>query len=204
MKCLDCKTDRLPKKIDLQVDNFQVGRFNLAAAEIFECPDCKSRLYTYETCKRIDAQVERMISDFLEQFPVKDYITLNEAAEILQISKQAFSKNSRIKRGFIYSRDIGGRRLFLKPSVIGFKNSGDGRFNLVNALSESGSKLSLDLSVFYCRNRLSKSDFSFKPSLPGIVKACNLYSSQSSLIEKDSWAEKFCLSEEVIAYEVNQ
>jgi hypothetical protein len=204
MKCLDCKTDRLPKKIDLQVDNFQVGRFNLADAEIFECPDCKSRLYTYETAKRIDDQVERMVSDFLEMFPVKDYITLNEAAEILQVSKQAFSKNGRIKRGFIYSRDIGGRRLFLKPSVIEFKKSGDGRFNLADALSETGSKLSLGLSGFYCWNRLSKSDCSFKPSLPGLVKICNLYSSQSSVIEKDPWAEKSSLSEEVAAYEMNQ
>jgi len=65
---------------------------------------------------------------------IGEFITSKEAAEILKVSKQAFSKNSKIKRGFIYSVKIGNRNLYHSRSVSLFGERGDGRFPLLTSV----------------------------------------------------------------------
>jgi hypothetical protein len=60
-----------------------------------------------------------------------DFVTPKEAADILDITRQALHKHHRIQKGFIYSIVIGGRKLFNRVSVQLFKETGDGRFNLI-------------------------------------------------------------------------
>ena len=49
--------------------------------------------------------------------PIGNFIATNEAASILGVTKQAFSKNPKIKRGLIYCKKMGARKFFLKKSV---------------------------------------------------------------------------------------
>ena len=49
---------------------------------------------------------------------------------MLDITKQAFSKNPKIKNGFIFSVKVGSRKYYHSKSVEQFKLKGDGRFTL--------------------------------------------------------------------------
>ena len=95
------------------------------------CRSCGDITLSYEEGLRANRLLQKKENAALESLPFKSFITHNEAADILEITKQAFSKNSRIKRGFIYSVKKGGRQFFLRRSVLLFKqNSKDGRVKL--------------------------------------------------------------------------
>ena len=71
--------------------------------------------------------MDRLITDK----PVDSFVIATEAASMLGISRQAFHKHRRIQRGFIYKTNFGGKTVYLKESVLHFKETGDGRFPLV-------------------------------------------------------------------------
>jgi len=66
----------------------------------------------------------------INNLPVSDFISLNQAADLLGISKQAFSKHPRVKRGFIYSTTIDNKKFFYKRSVEAFRDTKDGRVEI--------------------------------------------------------------------------
>jgi len=68
--------------------------------------------------------------ELINKLPVGEFLSVNEVIDILQITKQAFSKNNKIKRGFIYYVEKGKKKLYHKKSVELFKKKGDGRFLL--------------------------------------------------------------------------
>ncbi len=95
------------------------------------CAGCQEITIAADESRGIDRYLSMRETSALGSLPVREFITLNEAASILEISKQAFSKNPRIKRGFIYFVSRGNSRLYLKKSVEEFvKNGKDGRIRL--------------------------------------------------------------------------
>jgi hypothetical protein len=96
------------------------------------CRGCGEISIDFEETKKINAYVEKKEAEAILSLPIGDFISLNEAAIILGKTKQAFSKDSRIKRGFIYSVMVDNRKLYYKKSVEAFKQTGkDGRI-LIN------------------------------------------------------------------------
>ncbi len=96
-----------------------------------KCRDCGDVSIDFEETKKINAYIEKKEAEAICSLPIGEFISSNEAAVILGKTKQAFSKDSRIKRGFIYYVVVDGRKLYFKKSVVEFKRTGkDGRINL--------------------------------------------------------------------------
>jgi hypothetical protein len=109
-----------------------VGKMLVPGVHQYKCPQCKSRLISYEGARTLFNYVKGKEADAVKSLPIGEFITAAQAIEILGVSKQAFSKNPRIKRGMILSVGIDGRNLYHKKSVELFKELNDGRF-MVNS-----------------------------------------------------------------------
>ncbi|QSV46240.1 helix-turn-helix domain-containing protein [Geobacter benzoatilyticus] len=108
-----------------------LGRILVPHVKHSKCRDCGDISIDFNESKKIHDFISKKESDAIYSLPIGDFISLNEAADILGITKQAFSKHSRIKRGFIYSVTIDNKKLFYKKSVEEFKRTGkDGRIML--------------------------------------------------------------------------
>ncbi|MDD3146045.1 MAG: hypothetical protein PHD82_01975 [Candidatus Riflebacteria bacterium] len=156
MKCYNCKIAFTKKHDSLKMDSKEVGSFEVPDVEFFQCPNCSELLYPKETLLKIEhaekAEIQRMIAEF----PVSAFISSTEACKILDVTKQAFHKNRRIRNGFIFSIDWCGKKLYLKKSVLLFKENGDGRFKLTfessNLKKQYGKKQTARLGTRYISN----------------------------------------------------
>ena len=115
----------------LEFEDPYVGQIILDRATFLRCDKCGQALYPIETLRQIERAREILIRQAVTNFPERDFVTSSEAAAILGVTRQALSKNRRIRRGFIYrvtkSDDC---VLYLKQSVERYKKIGDGRFPL--------------------------------------------------------------------------
>lgn len=108
-----------------------IGKIFVPGVHHYKCSKCGSSMVSYVGAGTLLKYVREKENEAIGLLPAKDFLSLNEAAYILGISKQAFNKNSQIKKGFIYSMIIGGRRHYYKKSVEEFKLTGkDGRILL--------------------------------------------------------------------------
>ena len=130
MKCLECGNEVTVGRGILRLLDEIAGMLILENAEFAVCERCGTRVYSGRTASRIGEKRKRMIAQQLRQLPVGQFVTARQAASILGISKQAFSKNRRITAGFVYSTQLGKRSVYLRSSVEMFGETGDGRFSL--------------------------------------------------------------------------
>jgi len=87
-------------------------------------------MFPAETSRYLDEKREELKIELIENLPFNDFITAPEACRILGISRQAFHKHRRIRKGFIYRAKTGGITLYSKRSVLLFRSNDDGRFPL--------------------------------------------------------------------------
>lgn len=138
MKCALCNGKLVNKLEHLEFNSKSIGKILVPSIKFIECQSCKDKfLAPKEFDKAIDyiAEKER---EAIYNLPIKDFVTASEAAKILGISKQAFSKNHRIRRGLIYSAKIGGKKYYHKKSVALFKEKNNGKFLLTKQESYLG------------------------------------------------------------------
>ncbi len=140
MRCHGCGSLYVEKKGNLTLQSCSLGRFTLNNVSYFACPECGSQLLPNETWHLADQEENSIIQKYIEEMPVKKFISTNETATLLGITRQALHKHKKIKRGFIYSITISEKKMFNKKSVILFKETGDGRFNLVQDSIDSNTK----------------------------------------------------------------
>jgi hypothetical protein len=107
-----------------------VGFLVVYDVEYFECEECGDYLFPPATAKKIGEARDQRISEILQSRPISEYISAAETAAILGISRQALHKHRRISRGFIYQLQFGAKTVYLKSSVLQFKETEDGRFLL--------------------------------------------------------------------------
>jgi hypothetical protein len=130
MRCYACGNVYIEHKGTLELCNKTIGNYSIYLAKYYKCSGCGSIMYPKETLNLISKKEKEIRDNLIRKLPVDEFIVATEAAELLGISKQAFHKNKRIKKGFIYSAILGGKRLYNKKSVQLFKDTNDGRFNL--------------------------------------------------------------------------
>jgi YgiT-type zinc finger domain-containing protein len=108
-----------------------LGDIAVPNVEQFVCVGCGKSFLSLAEGKKISSYVKEKEKRAVESQPFNAFVSLNEAAEILEVSKQAFSKNARIKKGLICSAVIDGKTLYLRNSVEEFKRTRkDGRVKL--------------------------------------------------------------------------
>lgn len=105
-----------------------VGEIVVSGIPYYQCDSCDEVLLTEKISIAIEEERERRITWYLKQSPVSAFVTSSEAAKILGVTRQAFNKNRRIKRGFIYQTTLGDISIFLYESVMQYMRTGDGRF----------------------------------------------------------------------------
>lgn len=107
-----------------------VGMVPVPNVKFEECHRCQTCSFSSEESKKIIDHVRMVEHEELMNLPAKDLVSANEAADILGVSKQAFSKNKKIQRGFVLCVEISGRVFYSKRSLELFSHTGDGRFQL--------------------------------------------------------------------------
>ena len=130
MRCYECGGTYKEHIGSLSLYNKFIGYYQLFNVEYYKCDNCGKLLFPKETTIQIEKKEQERRDCLIKQLPLGEFTFASEAAEILNISRQALHKHSRIRRGFIYSITFGGRKLYHKKSIFLFKERGDGRFPL--------------------------------------------------------------------------
>ena len=130
MRCPECAGQLETRLETLHILDEIAGLLVIGNAEYRICRKCGSRSYPAATAARIEEKRRDRIQELVHQLPVSEFVTTRQAASLLGVSKQAFSKNQRIKAGFIYRTTLGDKKIYLKSSVLRFRSVGDGRFPL--------------------------------------------------------------------------
>lgn len=151
MRCDICNGTKCKVIGSISFRSRPLGEILVPGIEHTKCCNCGDISIGYNETKKINKYILEKENEAISSLPIKHFISQNEAAEILNVSKQAFSKNSRIQRGFIYSVTIDNKKLYYKKSVEEFKRSGkDGRINICqHIVSQNVSKVYIksDISI---------------------------------------------------------
>ncbi|MEE4166519.1 MAG: hypothetical protein V2I35_11020, partial [Desulfocapsaceae bacterium] len=128
MNCSLCNSKTRHKKQDYVHTSNIIGEVLVPAIELTECRGCGHVKLSSEACDEVRNFVAEQEQKAITTLPANGLISAGQAAGILQVTKQAFSKNSKLKKGFVYSVMIGEKRAYFRSSVELFKKTGDGRF----------------------------------------------------------------------------
>ncbi|MBR4370262.1 MAG: hypothetical protein IKS92_04395, partial [Victivallales bacterium] len=108
--------------------------------EYWECPECGCQLVSGETLQKVDdirkERTDKLLwacADSPSEFS-RLFIRVKEVAEIMGISRQAVEKSVFLK-DLVYNITVAGVRYWLKESVERYKETGNGRFPLVQYVS---------------------------------------------------------------------
>ncbi|HIJ95672.1 MAG TPA: hypothetical protein HPP94_08040 [Desulfuromonadales bacterium] len=107
-----------------------LGTVRIPDIEQHKCSKCDNTSLSLDEANKVSQFVRDKEQHIIDNLPASDFISLNQAADLLGISKQAFSKHPRVKRGFIYSITIDNKKFFYKRSVEAFRDTKDGRVSL--------------------------------------------------------------------------
>jgi hypothetical protein len=130
MKCPDCGGNFIKLNNTYELNDRYVGKITILGVPYYKCDNNGEILFTLEMTEAIEQERKRLIQAYLKKYSIGDFISAQSAWKLLGISRQALNKNRRIRKGFIYTFDFNGFLVYLKQSVILFKNTGDGRFPL--------------------------------------------------------------------------
>jgi hypothetical protein len=129
MRCI-CKNRFTEKKGEVEFKSRSLGKVKVPNLRFLECDNCGERLISPEEGDKATDFIEKEEQKIINNLPIGEFVSTKEAAEILDITKQAFSKNQRIKGGLIYSTKIGERKYYHRKSVELFKEKNNGKFPL--------------------------------------------------------------------------
>ena len=138
MKCCDCGKEMLKRNGYSEMDE-NVGVIK-TDGEYWECPECGCQLVSGETLQKVDdlrkERTDKLLwacADSPSEFS-RLFIRVKEVAEIMGISRQAVEKSVFLK-DLVYNITVAGVRYWLKESVERYKETGNGRFPLVQYVS---------------------------------------------------------------------
>ena len=116
-----------------------IGAVRVPDVDYEECTQCGDQWLGMEAGKAWDRAVKAREAELIGALPSRDFVSATEAWTMLDMTRQAFHKNGRIRRGFIYSVPDGpSRRRYSRRSVEQFRETGDGRFRLPGAAEGKG------------------------------------------------------------------
>lgn len=132
MICEFCGEDSTRKSFGYVAHSPLVGDIFLENIEVTRCDECNETSVDYKSAGLIDKLVKEAEDFAIGRLPIGDFVVAKLAYQILDISKQAFAKDERIKQGFIIQRalDKDSKKLYYVPSVKRYKITRDGRIRL--------------------------------------------------------------------------
>ncbi|MBT4288436.1 MAG: YgiT-type zinc finger protein [Deltaproteobacteria bacterium] len=130
MKCHECGGNYKTTQTNFRIKSKTVGNITVPNIKLEECKKCGNQLLDDVASLKVSEHVRSKETEALGRQPISDFIDAQETVKILEITKQALSKNPRIQRRFILARKLGKYNFYLKDSVLKYKESGDGRILL--------------------------------------------------------------------------
>lgn len=140
MRCYECGNPYVEHEGALELNSNIIGTYTIYLEKYHKCSGCGNLMFSKEAVEKIEAIETEILEKMISRLPVGDFISANEAAEFLGITRQAFHKHRRIKSGLIYSIEIGGKKLYNKKSLSIFKKTNDGRFFLAEQQYKEAAK----------------------------------------------------------------
>ena len=146
MNCSLCNAETTRKTEDHLCRSKILGDVLVPLVEVESCMSCGASKLSTEAEGKISDYLKMLEKDAINSLPADILISAGQAAAILGVSKQAFSKNPKIKKGFVYFTMIGTKKFFFRSSLKLYKKSGDGRFPITRWRSSvsSGKLVSSD------------------------------------------------------------
>ena len=132
MKCLECGGTYQSYTGELSIKDDCIGEFTVARLTYMKCGSCGDLMFAPTAARLIENSRKSALENAIKSRPLKEFISASEAAAILGISRQALHKHRRIRRGFIFQTHFDGKIVYLKRSVLRFKQISDGRFPLLS------------------------------------------------------------------------
>lgn len=132
MRCYECGSVYVDTTGDLKMSDDVIGDYFLRGVKYKKCQQCGKILLPNETWEVADNEYERVKEELIGKLPISEFIFAADAYSILNITRQAFHQNRRIRNGFIHSISKNGRKMYHKKSVELFCQNNDGRFVLHN------------------------------------------------------------------------
>ena len=107
-----------------------LGHILAPSVEIDECVECGFKSLGSEAEREVCRWLKTHERMAIGSLSGDQLLSAGQAAEILGVTKQAFSKNPKVKKGHIYFTSVGNKKIYFRSSVELFKASGDGRFQI--------------------------------------------------------------------------
>ena len=128
MNCSLCNAETTRKTEDHLYRSKIIGDVLVPLVEVESCMSCGASKLSTEAERKVSDYLKMLEKNTINSLPANNLVSAGQAAAILGVSKQAFSKNPKIKKGFVYFIYVGTKKFYFKSSVELFKTSGDGRF----------------------------------------------------------------------------
>jgi len=130
MRCLECGGSYVESSERYIYQDPVVGNISVQGVKFYRCDKCGDVLFTPEMLDVIETIIKERKHQFINNLPIRDFITAKETAKLLGVSRQALNKNRRIKKGFVHQTTLGENTVYVKKSVVQYQRSGDGRYPL--------------------------------------------------------------------------
>jgi len=130
MNCNECGGE-LTHIDGLYVFNSKIiGETTVPDIKYQKCSRCDESIISLAESKKVTSYIKQKEQETIKIQPFDLFVSASEAAEMLGYTKQAFSKNPRIKRGLIMFGIKDGRKYYLRDSVKQFKKKKNGLYRL--------------------------------------------------------------------------
>jgi hypothetical protein len=143
MKCAICNNKAVESTGSIEFEVRSLGNISVPGLEFFKCNECDDKLLTTEQSDIAFEFIANEEQKLINMLPISEFVSAKEAAAILGITKQAFSKHPKIKKGLIFSTRISNRKFYNRKSVELFKKNGNGKY-LLNQNKKPIRKYSVD------------------------------------------------------------
>jgi hypothetical protein len=114
----------------VEFETRSLGKIQVPDLEYLECTGCGDKLFTSEQSDKAVDYIAKEEQRLINMLPIGEFMSANESAAILGVTKQAFSKHPKIKSGLIFSTIKSNRKFYNRKSVELFKKNGNGKFLL--------------------------------------------------------------------------
>ena len=128
MKCAFCNSKLIKTKGSVKFNTRSLGSISVPNLNFLECTTCGEKLLEPKESDKAVSFISDMEQELINKLPISEFLSANESALLLGISKQAFSKHP--KKALIYSAKIGNKSYYHRKSVELLRTTGNGKFLL--------------------------------------------------------------------------
>jgi hypothetical protein len=117
---------------DYTMESQLVGQVVVPYTRSTSCAACGKHYIDYDQAKILERQVERAEVAAVALIPDTEFVSRTHALKILGMSTCEFTQAMKTRNNFVISRRAPGKqRKYLRKSLELFRNTGDGRFNIL-------------------------------------------------------------------------